>query len=210
MRTVLGALAALLFLPAVALAQTGGGFDLSHNVIAGGGDTFSAGGEYELGGTIAQADAGRRTGGTFIVNGGFWSASLPGATPTPTATMTPPSTPTRTATVTRTPTVTRTGTVTRTPTITRTGTITRTPTRTTTASTAVIGDCTGDGQLTSQDISRLLQIFTRCPTCSSGGVAAGGCAAVSGTDKQCFSADRDGDGCITAGELARVLKAGSP
>ena len=66
MRTVL---VALLFLPAVALAQSGGGFDLSHNVIAGGGATFSTGGEYELGGTIGQADAGTLTGGAFAVHG---------------------------------------------------------------------------------------------------------------------------------------------
>jgi len=209
-RTVLAALAALLLVPAVALAQSGGDFDLSHNVIAGGGDTFSAGGEYEVGGTAGQAETGRRTGGAYVEHGGFWAAGLPSATPTPTRTTTPPVTATRTATVTRTGTTTRTPTVTRTGTVTRTPTITRTPTRTPTGGTPVIGDCTGDGQLTSQDISRLTQIFTRCPTCTGGGVVAGGCAAVSGTDKQCFSADRDGNGCITAAELAAVLEAGSP
>jgi hypothetical protein len=72
MRTVL---VALLFLPAVALAQSGGGYDLSDNVIAGGGATFSTGGAYELGGTIGQADAGTLTGGVFAVHGGFWSVT---------------------------------------------------------------------------------------------------------------------------------------
>src|SRR5262245_3728078 len=99
MRTVL---AALVFLPAVALAQPGGEFDLSHNVIAGGGATVSTGGAYELGGTVGQADAGTRTGGAFVVHGGFWSAELPGALPTSTPTSSPPATPTRTATATRT------------------------------------------------------------------------------------------------------------
>ncbi len=62
MRTVL---IALLFLPAVALAQTGGEFDLSRNVIAGGGTTFSTSAAYELGGTIGQAATGTQTGGAL-------------------------------------------------------------------------------------------------------------------------------------------------
>jgi hypothetical protein len=136
---------------------------------------------------------------------------------TPTGTRTPTHAPT--ITLTYTPTATRTPTSTRTPTrtvtspptpsFTRTATATRTPSRTGTPATPIPGDCTGDGQLTSQDLDRLLQIFDRCPTCS-GGVVAGGCAAVGGADKQCFSADADGNGCITAGELTRVLHAAAP
>jgi hypothetical protein len=92
------ALVALLFLPAVALAQRGGGFDLSHNAIAGGGATFSSGGDYRLGGTIGQAAAGALNAGPFAVHAGFWSAPMPVAPPTATATLTAAvSTPTRTS-----------------------------------------------------------------------------------------------------------------
>ncbi len=57
------------------LAQTGSGYDLSWNVIGGGGATFSTGGGYSLGGTIGQADASSTpmTGGAYSLNGGFWA-----------------------------------------------------------------------------------------------------------------------------------------
>src|SRR5689334_4397855 len=77
MRTLL---AALLLLPTVALAQTGGGYDLTRNVIAGGGATFSTGGAYTVGGTIGQPAAGAPLGGAFAVRGGFWASALSGAT----------------------------------------------------------------------------------------------------------------------------------
>ncbi|MGQ9490823.1 MAG: hypothetical protein ACUVS6_08935 [Anaerolineae bacterium] len=41
----------LLLLPALALAQSGGGYDLSWSTVDGGGATFSAGRGYSLGGT---------------------------------------------------------------------------------------------------------------------------------------------------------------
>ncbi len=53
-------------------AQSGGGYDLTWNVIAGGGITFSAGGSYLLGGTMGQPDAGTMSGGAYTLNGGFW------------------------------------------------------------------------------------------------------------------------------------------
>ncbi len=65
-------LAALLSLPALALAQSGGGYDLTWNTIDSGGCTFSSGGSYSLGGTIGQADAGISRGGAFALGGGFW------------------------------------------------------------------------------------------------------------------------------------------
>ncbi len=55
-----------------ASAQSGGGYDLTWNVIASGGATFSAGGNYSLGGTIGQADAGTMSGGKYSLIGGFW------------------------------------------------------------------------------------------------------------------------------------------
>jgi len=62
-------------LPAVS-GQTGGSFDLSHNVIASGGGA-SLGGAFRLDGTIGQGIAGTTSsGGQFSLIGGFW-------TPTP-------------------------------------------------------------------------------------------------------------------------------
>jgi hypothetical protein len=60
--------------PAVApaVAQTGGAYDLTWNTLDQGGATFSLGGSYRLGGTIAQPDAGGATGGSYALTGGFW------------------------------------------------------------------------------------------------------------------------------------------
>ncbi len=58
-----------------ALAQ----YDLSWWTVDGGGQMFSTGGGYELGGTIGQPDASVTvmTGGTYSLSGGFWTATLP-------------------------------------------------------------------------------------------------------------------------------------
>jgi len=57
----------------VLLAQD---YDLSWHTFDGGGATFSTGGGFELGGTVAQPDAGPlpsgMTGGAFELVGGFW------------------------------------------------------------------------------------------------------------------------------------------
>ncbi len=57
---------------ALVAAQSGGGYDLTLNKIAGGGATDSSGGAYSLGGTIGQADAGAMSGGDYTLGGGFW------------------------------------------------------------------------------------------------------------------------------------------
>jgi hypothetical protein len=57
----------------LALAQSGGGYDLTWNTVDGGGAMFSTGGSYSLGGTIGQADAGEVSGGAYTLAGGFWS-----------------------------------------------------------------------------------------------------------------------------------------
>ena len=58
---------------ASASAQTGGTYDLSHNVIAGGGSQ-STGGSYTVDGTIGQNLAGTvSTGGAYSLRGGFWA-----------------------------------------------------------------------------------------------------------------------------------------
>jgi len=63
----------LLLLAAVpVLAQSGGGYDLSWSTVDGGGWTFSTGGDYSLGGTAGQPDAGLISGGAYTLAGGLW------------------------------------------------------------------------------------------------------------------------------------------
>jgi len=63
-------------------AQTGGTFDLSHSVVAGGGGSNSAGGTFQVDGTAGQGVAGiASNGAAFELHGGFWfqnQASTPG------------------------------------------------------------------------------------------------------------------------------------
>jgi hypothetical protein len=55
-----------------ALAQTGGGYDLTWSTIDAGGGS-SAGGGYQLTGTLGQPDAGATlSGGGYSLSGGFW------------------------------------------------------------------------------------------------------------------------------------------
>ena len=70
-----GALVALLLLTSAALAQSGDGYDLSWSTVDGGGHTFSVGGDYVLGGTAGQPDAGCASGGDYAICGGFWPGS---------------------------------------------------------------------------------------------------------------------------------------
>lgn len=68
-------LVALLFLSTFALAQSGGGYNLTWSTIDGGGYTWSESGSYTLGGTIGQPDAGVLSGGAYTLAGGFWSGA---------------------------------------------------------------------------------------------------------------------------------------
>lgn len=59
-------------------AQTGGTFDLSHSVIAGGGSN-STGGTFNVSGTVGQAAAGVASNSSparFDLHGGFWFQNL--------------------------------------------------------------------------------------------------------------------------------------
>jgi hypothetical protein len=49
-------------------------FDLTWHTIDGGG-AYSAGGSFELEGTIGQPDAGALAGGSFTLTGGFWTGA---------------------------------------------------------------------------------------------------------------------------------------
>lgn len=66
-----------------ALAASAQSLDLSWHTIDSGGATFSAGGGFELGGTVGQAEAGPgasgMTGGGFTLVGGFWPGAAGGA-----------------------------------------------------------------------------------------------------------------------------------
>ena len=66
-------LAGVLAVVPMGQAQTGGGYDLTWNTIAGGGSTFSAGGGDRLGGTAGQPGASTLTGDGYTLNGGFWA-----------------------------------------------------------------------------------------------------------------------------------------
>jgi hypothetical protein len=66
------AAAALAAASGLALALTGGPYNLTWNTVDGGGAPFRTGGSYALGGTAGQADAGAHTGGDYALQGGFW------------------------------------------------------------------------------------------------------------------------------------------
>ncbi|MBL8764809.1 MAG: hypothetical protein JNM07_11120 [Phycisphaerae bacterium] len=70
---------ALLIVPSLASAQTGGPYDLTWSTIDGGGETFSTGGPISIGGTFGQADASdalAMTGGSYAIRGGFWPVAF--------------------------------------------------------------------------------------------------------------------------------------
>ena len=78
-RVTCSVLVLLCMLASAALAQSGGGYDLAWSTVDGGGQTFSTGGGYSLGGTIGQPDAGLLTGEGYRLEGGFWIGGASGA-----------------------------------------------------------------------------------------------------------------------------------
>ena len=65
----------LLFVTSQVAAQTGGPYDLTWNVVDGGGGQ-GTGGLYTLTGTIGQPDAGQIAGGAYTLGGGFWGGGV--------------------------------------------------------------------------------------------------------------------------------------
>ena len=59
-------------------AFLGAEFELPWHTIDGGGGSSSSGGGFELSGTIGQPDAGKMSGGSFAITGGFWAVSASG------------------------------------------------------------------------------------------------------------------------------------
>jgi len=78
------ALAAVLLLVSVASARSAAtaattldaGYDLSWRTVDGGGATSSRGGDYTLGGTSGQPDAGTLAGSGYALAGGFWGGAM--------------------------------------------------------------------------------------------------------------------------------------
>lgn len=72
---------ASIILVTTVFVQAGDPYDLAWNSIDGGGEMFSTGGTYSLGGTIGQTDAGPESGslmgGDYALIGGFWPAAAP-------------------------------------------------------------------------------------------------------------------------------------
>ena len=69
---VLLIVAGMLLLPVGLVGLAQGGYELSWWTVDGGGQMYSIGGGYQLGGTIGQPDAGVLTGGGYTLGGGFW------------------------------------------------------------------------------------------------------------------------------------------
>lgn len=70
-----GLIPLLLLLSALALASSGGPYNLNWWTVDGGGYTVSTGGSYSLGGTVGQSDAGVLSGGSYTLSGGFWGGA---------------------------------------------------------------------------------------------------------------------------------------
>lgn len=77
MKRITGSIIVLISLSLSVMSQTGGQFDLSHSVIAGGGGSASTGGNFTLDGTSGQPLAGAvSVGGSFVLRGGFWASNF--------------------------------------------------------------------------------------------------------------------------------------
>jgi hypothetical protein len=74
---LLSVLCSALFWATTAFPLSGGPYDLNWNTIDGGGSTVSTAGDFTLGGTIGQPDAGAVSDGRFTVSGGFWLGGEP-------------------------------------------------------------------------------------------------------------------------------------
>lgn len=71
-RSIAGAALLLFLLPAGAYAQTGGGYDLTWNVVAGGAGGASSG-SYTLNVTTGQPGAAQSNNGSLLLLAGFWN-----------------------------------------------------------------------------------------------------------------------------------------
>jgi len=199
--SIVSAALAALALPVA--AQSGGGYTLTRNAIAGGGETFSSGDGYVLAATIGQADAGVLGGSGYVLSGGFWTAAGASAPPTPsrTAGTTPTASTTGSAvgSATATPVATTPGTGGDTPTASATPSpstqtpVVPTPTFTPTATPGTpaagcVGDCNGDAVVAIGELIRGVNIALGNQPLDT-----------------CPSFDSDADGRVTIPELIRAV-----
>ena len=70
----LGPIGLLVLAASAAWGQSGGPYDLTWSTVDGGGATPLAGGQFSLGGTAGQPDAGALHGGPLAILGGFWES----------------------------------------------------------------------------------------------------------------------------------------
>ena len=197
-------------------AQSGGSFEITKSVIAGGGNTAS-GGIFSISGTTGQCVAGTTSfGGMFELTGGFWAgpagvpAPSPSPTPTPTATPTP--VPSPSPTVVPTPTPTPTPIPTPTPMVTPTPVVSPTPTPTPTPAPSPLPTATpggglegdlasrpnGDGNLLSNDVTlaRQFVVGLLIPTEGSNEFQRADTAPLA----------TRGDGVLTAGDVTQIRR----
>lgn len=78
--TLLAAVVVLALAAPVAHAQAGGDYEMTRSTHSGGGLIPVTAGDYALGGSIGQADAGLLVGGDFKLVGGFWGAATSATT----------------------------------------------------------------------------------------------------------------------------------
>jgi hypothetical protein len=74
MRTTIKTLAVLMMFVGLSPALQADDLAVDWWTVDGGGIMWSTGGDFELGGTTGQPDAGVSTGGDFTLTGGFWPA----------------------------------------------------------------------------------------------------------------------------------------
>lgn len=71
------AVAVIGYLCGTGAAQSGGTYQITQSVIAGGGTTSSSGGQYSLAGTVGQSHGGQLTpAGSYSLHAGFWTPAL--------------------------------------------------------------------------------------------------------------------------------------
>jgi len=68
--------AALLFILTMVASAQAQSYAVNWWAIGGGGGN-SVGGEFDLAGTVGQPDAGRMSGGSYLLEGGFWALLAP-------------------------------------------------------------------------------------------------------------------------------------
>lgn len=73
---VLASIAVAAVLAESSLAQSGGGYEVSAQVVAAGRTSASGSGGQSIAATVAQPDAASASGGAYTLSGGFWPVAV--------------------------------------------------------------------------------------------------------------------------------------